>query len=98
MSRPSSNDDSAGRTRDRRFIRPQRRFVANVSKSAEAFFELECVASGRPPIEHDPEKCLAVFPRDKRKAFARRSCSIKNLERDGDSTQSHRARAGVVTR
>src|SRR5882757_1106986 len=32
--------------------------------------------------EHDPEKCEAVFPRDKRNAFARRSCSIKNVERD----------------
>jgi len=27
--------------------------------------------------EHDPEKCVAVFPRDKREAFARRSCSNK---------------------
>jgi hypothetical protein len=48
--------------------------------------------------EHDPEKCEAVFPRDKRNAFARRSCSIKNLERDGDLTQSDRAlrRAAAV--
>ena len=37
-------------------------------------------------LEHDPEKCVAVFPRDKRNAFARRSCSNKKLERDGDST------------
>jgi hypothetical protein len=36
--------------------------------------------------EHDPEKCVAVFCRDKRGAFARRPCSIKNLEHDGDST------------
>src|SRR5882724_13619985 len=28
---------------------------------------------------------------NKRKAFARRSCSVKNLERDGDSTESRRA-------
>jgi hypothetical protein len=28
-------------------------------------------------IEHDPEKWIPVFPRDKRKAFARRSCSDK---------------------
>jgi hypothetical protein len=44
--------------------------------------------AGQPvdPLQHDPEKCVAVFPRDKRNAFARRSCSIKNLERDGDST------------
>jgi hypothetical protein len=26
-------------------------------------------------IEHDPEKWVAVFPRDKRGAFARKSCS-----------------------
>ena len=44
-------------------------------------------------LEHDPEKCAAVFPRDKRDAFARRSCSIKNLERDDDSTSSLRALA-----
>ena len=37
-------------------------------------------------FEHDPEKCVAVFPRDKREAFARRSCSIKDLKRDNDST------------
>src|SRR5256885_6400713 len=35
-------------------------------------------------LEHDPEKCAAVFPRDKRVAFARRSCANKNLERDDD--------------
>src|SRR4030088_2463908 len=29
------------------------------------------------PIEHDPEKWGPVFPRDKREAFARRSCSNK---------------------
>src|SRR6516165_3069729 len=33
----------------------------------------------------------SVFPRDKREAFARRSCSNKELKRDDDSTQSHRA-------
>src|SRR6266700_2700949 len=33
-------------------------------------------------LEHDPEKCAAVFPRDKRgNAFARRSCSNKELTR-----------------
>jgi hypothetical protein len=33
------------------------------------------------------KKCAAAFPRDKREnAFARRSCSIKELKRDGDST------------
>src|SRR6266702_4813472 len=52
---------------------------------------LASVSSFLGQLEHDPEKCPAVFPRDKRKAFARRSCSIKNLERDDDSTGSHRA-------
>src|SRR6266404_4701587 len=40
--------------------------------------------------EHDPEKWI---PRDKRKAFARRSCSNKKMERDDDSKKSHRALA-----
>src|SRR4249919_3165794 len=31
--------------------------------------------SGSAISEHDPEKCKPVFPRDKREAFARRSCS-----------------------
>ena len=29
--------------------------------------------------EHDPEKWEPVFPRDKREAFARRSCSNKRM-------------------
>jgi hypothetical protein len=37
--------------------------------------------------EHDPEKWLPVFPRDKREAFARRSCSNKKIERDDDSKE-----------
>src|ERR1700675_332707 len=48
-------------------------------------------------LEHDPEKHALgldprvgpVFPRDKREAFARRSCSIKKIARDGDSKKSH---------
>jgi hypothetical protein len=32
---------------------------------------------------HDPEKCEAIFPK--------RSCFIKELKRDDDSTKSHRA-------
>src|SRR5260370_37056305 len=32
-------------------------------------------------LEHDPEKWAPVFPRDKREAFARRSCSNKKIER-----------------
>ena len=43
----------------------------------------------RPPgpieLQHDPEKRVPVFPRDKRYAFARRSCSNKTTERDDDS-------------
>ena len=31
-------------------------------------------------LEHDPEKWVPVFPRDKRGAFARRSCSNKKIE------------------
>jgi hypothetical protein len=42
-------------------------------------------------LEHDPEKWVPVFPRDKREAFARRSCSNKNIERDDDSKKSHPA-------
>src|SRR6266699_5387462 len=44
-------------------------------------------------LEHDPEKWVPVFPRDKREAFARRSCSNNKLERDDDSKKSHRALA-----
>jgi hypothetical protein len=42
-------------------------------------------------LEHDPEKWLPVFPRDKREAFARRSCANKKVERDDDSKKSHPA-------
>jgi hypothetical protein len=42
----------------------------------------------RAGLGHDPEKCEAVFPRDKREAFARRSCSNNNLKRDDDSSSS----------
>src|SRR5258705_2046511 len=51
-------------------------------------------------LEHDPEKhalgprpdgWVPVFPRDKREAFARRSCSNKKIERDDDSKKSHHA-------
>src|SRR5258707_6054574 len=36
---------------------------------------------------------VPVFPRDKREAFARRSCSNKKMERDDDSKKSHHARS-----
>ncbi len=42
-------------------------------------------------LEHDPEKWGPVFPRDKREAFARRSCSNRKIERDDDSKKSHHA-------
>src|SRR6266576_2471598 len=44
-------------------------------------------------LENDPEKWIPVFPRDKREAFARRSCSKKKIERDDDSKESHPALA-----
>jgi len=37
-------------------------------------------------LEHDPEKWIPVF--------RKRSCSIKRIERDGDSKKSHLALAG----
>ena len=36
---------------------------------------------------------VPVFPRDKREAFARRSCSNKKIERDDDSKKSRPALA-----
>ena len=47
-------------------------------------------------LEHDPEKWVPAFPRDKREAFARRSCSNKRIERDDDSKRSHPALARVL--
>ena len=38
-----------------------------------------------------PDGWIPVFPRDKREAFARRSCSNKRIERDDDSKKSHPA-------
>ena len=34
---------------------------------------------------------VPVFPRDKREAFAQRSCTNKKIERDDDSKRSHPA-------
>src|SRR6267143_2702753 len=45
----------------------------------------------RGPLEQDPEKWAPVFPRDKREAFARRSCSNKKIERNDESKRSHHA-------
>src|SRR6202165_5405715 len=40
---------------------------------------------------------VPVFPRNKREAFARRSCSNRKIERDDDSKKSHPAlRAGLI--
>src|SRR5882757_1590029 len=56
-------------------------------------------------LEHDPEKhalgprpdgWIPVFPRDKREAFARRSCSNKKMEWDDDSKKSHPALAKIL--
>jgi hypothetical protein len=38
-----------------------------------------------------PDGWVPVFPRYKREAFARRSCSNKKIERDDDSKKSHPA-------
>jgi hypothetical protein len=51
-------------------------------------------------LEHDPEKWKPVFPRDKREAFARRSCSNKKISPGSDSTQlnqtlAHAAMSGL---
>src|SRR5258705_9519684 len=52
----------------------------------------------RGPLEQDPEKWAPVFPRDKREAFARRSCSNKKIERnDGFEEKSSRSRPKQTT-
>ena len=43
-------------------------------------------APGARQLGHDPEQREAVFPRDKRIAFARRSCPNKELKRDDNSS------------
>src|SRR6266404_8895252 len=45
------------------------------------------------PLGPRPDGWVPVFPRDKREAFARRSCSNKKMERDDDSKKSHPALA-----
>jgi xanthine dehydrogenase YagS FAD-binding subunit len=45
-------------------------------------------------VMHDPEKCAAVFLAT-RNTFARRSCSIRELKRDDDSTKYRRAVAAA---
>ena len=48
-------------------------------------------------LGHDPEKWKPVFPRDKREAFARRSCSNNKLELDDESKISHPGVDGSAT-
>src|SRR4029077_4547815 len=62
--------------------------------AADACVSQRCLDSLVPAtfnrLKHDPEKWKPVFPRDKRgTAFARRSCSNKEMGSCCDSTQSH---------
>src|ERR1700677_4012853 len=41
-------------------------------------------------LGHDPEKWIPVFPRDKREAFARRSCSNKTTGGPNEETDQRR--------
>ena len=50
----------------------------------------------RAMLEHDPEKWIPVFPRDKREAFARRSCSNNKMSDEHDSTQLKHALAPQI--
>jgi hypothetical protein len=71
-------------------------FVQALPRTAEGTV---CRVRDTRSLEHDPEKAcpaldagwVPVFPRDKREAFARRSCSNKKIERDDDSKKSHPA-------
>jgi hypothetical protein len=69
-----------------------------IPRRRRSFSDLALGRGGDPSSpEHDPEKWVPVFPRDKRQAFARRSCSNKKImlkqkiERDDDSKKSHHA-------
>src|SRR5579862_857527 len=53
--------------------------------------------TARAITEHDPEKWIPVFPRDKREAFARRSCSIKQMRRTRHATESERCTMGTIS-
>jgi hypothetical protein len=62
-----------GKVRCGRKFEPAHPFVAKENRSSngtESRLKLRT-------LEHDPEKWVPVFPRDKREAFARRSCSNK---------------------
>src|SRR6202007_1745456 len=49
-------------------------------------------------LAHDPEKWEPVYPRDKRGAFARRSCANKTIGRDYDSKKRRHALAARLSR
>ena len=68
-----------------------RRGEAVVSRGSQVTVLNASTRVGAGTLEHDPEKWEPVFPRDKREAFARRSCSNKKIERDDDSKKSHLA-------
>jgi hypothetical protein len=79
-----------------RTCRPDRPLQRVAASTPRRF--IEGPARARIALEHDPEKhalgprpdgWAPVFPRDKRKAFARRSSSNKKIERDDDSKKSH---------
>jgi hypothetical protein len=74
---------------------PERRRsgTAKINTLTNAIADVAPVEERLTPPEHDPEKWVPVFPRDKREAFARRSCSNKKIERDDDSKKSHPALA-----
>jgi exopolyphosphatase / guanosine-5'-triphosphate,3'-diphosphate pyrophosphatase len=59
---------------EHRSRRRSRRWPLQAAGAARRPLRINCHA-----LEHDPEKCAAVFPRDKRKALALRSCSIKEF-------------------
>ena len=77
---------------------PERRRsgTAKINTLTNAIADVAPVEERLTPPEHDPEKWVPVFPRDKREAFARRSCSNKKMKRDDDSKKSHRALVAVA--
>src|SRR3984957_18033899 len=76
-------------------VLPLSRATSRSGRSARAACWRDRTGSTTGGGEHDPEKWVPVFPRDKREAFARRSCSNKKIERDDDSKKSHRALCSI---
>src|SRR5712664_2168213 len=62
---------------------PRPKILAHSQRLNQTRLELNSDYSDR-LLEHDPEKWVPVFPRDKREAFARRSCSNKKIGRDDE--------------